>query len=442
MVDEDLTDEGVERLARAAAATFLREDIREVVVGRDVRLSSGRFFNSLTAGLRSSGVSVVDIGIVPTPVFYFAARRWNIMGGMMITASHNPSEFNGFKILRGEGTIYGDDIKELHRISLKGDFAEGSGAMVERDAKSEYIEYITENIDIARPVNFAVDGGNGTAGIVAHQIFSKLGCQPVELFLEPDGTFPNHHPDPTVEENLQELRKAVKGNNLELGIGFDGDSDRIGVIDEKGNILWGDALLALYSREVLEKNPGATVIFEVKCSRALEEEIKEHGGNPIMWKTGHSLLKKKMREEKALIAGEMSGHQFFADRYFGFDDAIYAACRLLEIVSRREAPLSDFYREFSRYKSTPEIRIPCSDEKKFEIVQEVSDYFKKTNRVIDVDGARVDFEQGWGLIRSSNTQPVLVFRFEAESDKALADIGREFEKVLEKYDLDTSALRQ
>lgn len=440
VVDEDLTDEGVLKLGKAAAVTFLRDGIKEAVVGRDVRTSSERFFNALSEGLRQSGISVIDIGVVPTPVFYFAAKRWNIGGGIMITASHNPSEFNGFKILRGEGTIYGDDIRELHRISVGGDFREGDGGMVERDAKREYIDYIVDNIEIAKKVTFAVDGGNGTAGIVAGELFSRLGCEPVELFMEPDGGFPNHHPDPTVEKNLLDLRKAVKADKLDLGIGFDGDSDRIGVIDEKGNILWGDALLSLYSMDVLRKNPGATVIFEVKCSRALEEDIIEYGGKPIMWKTGHSLLKKKMREESALIAGEMSGHQFFADRYFGFDDAIYAACRLLEIVSRREQPLSEFYERFSRYRSTPEIRIECPDERKFDIVDEVSAKFKKSNRVIDVDGARVDFPKGWGLIRASNTQPVLVFRFEAETEEALGEIRDSFSEALGKYGLDTSSL--
>ena len=360
----------------------------------------------------------------------------------MITASHNPAEYNGFKVLRGETTIYGDSIRELYQIAESGKFTASSkrGKLVDRDAKNEYIQYLIDNISLHRPVKFAVDGGNGTAGLVAPEIFSGLGCTPVELFMEPDGSFPNHHPDPTVSENLEWLKEAVASNNLELGIGFDGDSDRIGVVDERGNIIWGDALLALYSREVLRDDPGATVIFEVKCSRALEEEIIEYGGKPLMWKTGHSLLKNKMLEENSPIAGEMSGHQFFADRYFGFDDAIYAACRLLEIVSAREKPLSKFYQEFSRYKSTPEIRIECKEEKKFEIVNEVSEYFSRTNRGITVDGARVDFDQGWGLIRASNTQPVLVFRFEAETEKSLKGIQDSFAKAIEKYGLDTGKL--
>ena len=413
-----------------------------MVVGRDVRHSGERYFAALTEGLLESGIDVVNIGQVPTPTFYFASRVWDIPGGIMITASHNPSEYNGFKVLRGETTIYGENIRELYKIAESGKFADSSerGSITDRDAKSEYIRYLIDNISLDRPVKFAVDGGNGTAGLVASEIFSGLGCSPVELFMEPDGSFPNHHPDPTVSENLKWLQEAVAENDLELGIGFDGDSDRIGVVDESGNIIWGDALLALYAREVLRENPGSTVIFEVKCSRALEEDIIEHGGNPLMWKTGHSLLKNKMLEENSPVAGEMSGHQFFADRYFGFDDAIYAACRLLEIVSAREKPLSDFYGEFSRYKSTPEIRIECDEENKFDIVKEVSERFSRTNRVITVDGARVDFDQGWGLIRASNTQPVLVFRFEAETEKALTEIQDSFAEAIEKYGLDTGKL--
>ncbi|MBD3180310.1 MAG: phosphomannomutase [Candidatus Latescibacteria bacterium] len=442
IVDSELTDQGVRDLGRAAAVTFLREDMDTAVVGRDVRHSGERFFAALTEGLMESGIDVVDIGAVPTPVFYFASRVWDIPAGIMITASHNPSEYNGFKILRGEVTIYGDQIRELHEIARIGDFADSSekGSLSSRDASREYIEYLINNISLERPVKFAVDGGNGTAGLVAPEIFSGLGCQPDELFMEPDGSFPNHHPDPTVRKNLKWLVDSVRENKLELGIGFDGDSDRIGVVDEQGNIIWGDALLSLFSSEVLRENPGATVIFEVKCSRALEEDIINNGGKPLMWKTGHSLLKNKMLEEGSLIAGEMSGHQFFADRYFGFDDAIYAACRLLEIVSAREKPLSDFYHQFTRYRSTPEIRVECEEKEKFDIVREVSGYFSRTNRVTTVDGARVDFEKGWGLIRASNTQPVLVFRFEAETEEALKDIQDRFSEAIDKYDLDTTKL--
>ncbi len=399
-----------------------------------MRLSSERYFEALSEGLMGGGVDVVNIGVVPTPVLYFAAERWGIKSGVMITASHNPAEFNGFKILRGNGSIYGDDILELHTIMTAGDIiVDGNGTMTEKDALAEYVDYISSSIELERPVRFAVDGGNGTAGLAAPEIFRKLGCEPVELYMKPDGTFPNHHPDPTVEKNLSDMKRTVVENGLELGIGFDGDTDRLGVLDDKGSIIWGDSLLAIYSRDILRENPGSSIIFEVKCSQGLEEDILKHGGKPVMWKTGHSLIKKKMKEEGALLAGEMSGHQFFADRYFGFDDAIYAACRLLEIVSRSDIPLSDIYKSLPQYVNTPEIRVPCNDELKFDIVGKIRDHYKKTREVVDIDGARVRFENGWGLIRASNTQPVLVLRFEAVDAGSLADIRRDFVEVLGRY---------
>lgn len=436
---DDITEEAARLIGRAVAATLEREGIDRALVGADNRLSSGSFAEAVSAGLMAGGINVVDIGVVPTPVFYFASRSWDVKGGVMITASHNPPQFNGFKVLRGEGTIYGDDIHEIWKLT-KGSLPDRKGGILERsDAVSEYIDYISDNISLARPVRFAVDGGNGTSGIVASDIFDRLGCKPVELFMEPDGRYPNHHPDPTVPENLEDLRKSVERNGLELGIGFDGDSDRIGVIDDHGSILWGDRLLALFARDVLKSNPGATVIYEVKCSQGLEEDILRNGGRPIMWKTGHSLIKKKMREEKALLAGEMSGHIFFADRYFGFDDAVYSACRLLEIVARSDRPLSMLLSDMPHYESTPEIRIDCEDERKVDVVREIRDHFSKTNEVVDVDGARVKFEDGWGLIRPSNTQPVLVLRFEARTRESLSEIKGRFAELLAEY-VDTSAL--
>jgi phosphomannomutase/phosphoglucomutase len=438
-VDEDLTPDGVEGLGLAIASTFAREGISKAVVGRDVRLSGQLYFDALTKGLTAGGIDVVDIGVVPTPIFYFAARKWGMQGGVMITASHNPAEYNGFKILRGEGTIYGEDITELHGLQGAGPDTDRKGSITAKDATSEYIDYLAENIKLERPVRFAADGGNATAGLAAPELFKKLGCDPVLLYMEPDGNFPNHHPDPTVAKNLVDLRKAVLDNGLEIGIGFDGDSDRIGVVDEKGDIIWGDTLLALYARDVLAENPGAAVIFEVKCSRALPEEIEKRGGRPIMWRTGHSLIKKKMRDENAPLAGEMSGHQFFADRYFGFDDAIYAACRILEIVSKSDKSLSEMLADYPKYESTPEIRVDCPDEKKFDVVRKVADRFRKTNKVNDVDGARVDFEKGWGLLRASNTQPVLVLRFEADDRESLEEIRKAFADALAD-DIDVSGL--
>ena len=435
----DLTTEGVRSLGLAIASTFVCDGITRAVVGRDVRLSSDSYFAALTDGILAGGIDIVDVGVVPTPVFYFAAKKWDIKGGVMITASHNPAEFNGFKVLRGEGTIYGAEIMELHGLQGSVSPSSGRGTMTARAATTEYIDYITGNIHLERPVRFAADGGNATAGLAAPELFRKLGCDPVLLYMEPDGNFPNHHPDPTVAKNLVDLRKAVLDGGLELGIGFDGDSDRLGVIDEKGEIIWGDTLLALYARDVLSDNPGAAVIFEVKCSKALPEEIRKHGGRPIMWKTGHSLIKKKMRDENAPLAGEMSGHQFFADRYFGFDDAIYAACRILEIVSKSDLSLSEMLADYPKYENTPEIRVECADEKKFDVVSKVAEHFKRTNEVNDVDGARVDFEKGWGLIRASNTQPVLVLRFEADDKDSLEEIRRAFADALADH-IDISGL--
>jgi phosphomannomutase/phosphoglucomutase len=384
-------------------------------------------------------VSVIDIGVVPTPVFYFAAKKWGVRGGVMITASHNPSEFNGFKVLRGEGTIYGSDILAIRDIALGSLPEPGGGRVSRREAVAEYVAHVAGGISLARPVSFAVDGGNGTAGLVAPELFAKLGVKPLELFMEPDGTFPNHHPDPTVPKNLAALTAAVLANKLALGVAFDGDSDRIGVIDDRGEILWGDRLLALFARGVLREHPGATVIFEVKCSESLIEDIARHGGKPLMWKAGHSLIKQKMRETNALLAGEMSGHIFFADRYYGYDDALYAACRLLEIVSAAREPLSGLLSDLARYETTPEIRVACEDERKFDVVRSVRDHFKKTHEVIDVDGARVKFDGGWGLVRASNTQPVLVLRFEASTKERLEAIKREVALELGRY-VDVSTL--
>ncbi len=437
---EDLTPENVTRLGLAIASVLSRDKIETVVVGRDNRFSSDGFFDALAEGLTTGGLDVVDIGMVPTPVFYFAARKWDIPGGVMITASHNPSEFNGFKVLKGKGTIYGEDIMELHDIANKITGGPGGGRLISREARQEYVQHLVENIDLERKVEFAVDGGNGTSGIVSGELFSGLGLDPVELYIQPDGNYPNHHPDPTVEENLVDLREAVVDNGLELGIGFDGDSDRIGVIDDRGEIIWGDRLLALFARDVIEGNPGAAVIFDVKCSQSLEEDILKNGGKPIMWKTGHSLIKQKMRQEEALLAGEMSGHIFFADRYFGYDDALYAACRLIEIISRGERKLSELLSDLPLYQSTPEIRVECEDDRKFDVVDKVCNHFKETNRVIDVDGARVEFEGGWGLVRASNTQPALVLRFEAKDRDSLQAIKNKFADTLDEY-IDTSGLR-
>ena len=441
LVGTDLTAETMERLGLAAAATFVREDIREAVVGRDNRATSDMYAEAVARGLTAGGVSVIDVGVVPTPVFYFAEKAWGKSAGLMITASHNPPQYNGLKVYRGEGTIYGEEILELRDLAAGKLPTPGGGGVTRRDVKREYVEYVAGNVKLSRPVAFAADGGNGTAGIVAGDLFAALGAKPIELFMDPDPNYPNHHPDPTVPKNLAALKREVLGRGLELGVAFDGDADRLGVIDDRGEILWGDRLLALFARDVLRENPGAAVIFEVKCSQSLPEDIISHGGRPIMWKTGHSLIKKKMRDEGALLAGEMSGHLFFADRYYGFDDAIYAACRLIEIVSRDRRPLGELLADLPRYESTPEIRIECDDDRKFDVVREARDHFKRRYEVIDIDGARVQFDGGWGLVRASNTQPVLVLRFEATTKERLREIKREFAGVLSRY-IDTAALTE
>jgi len=330
---------------------------------------------------------------------------------------------------------------ELREIAAGELRTPGGGRITRRDAKREYVEYVGGNVKLARPVSFAADAGNGTGGIVAPDLFARLGTRPVELYMEPDPTYPNHHPDPTVPKNLAALRAVVLDRKLELGVAFDGDADRLGVVDDRGEILWGDRLLALFARDVLAAHPGAAVIFEVKCSQSLPEDILRHGGRPIMWRTGHSLIKQKMREEGALLAGEMSGHLFFADRYYGFDDAIYAACRLLEIVSGAEKPLSELLADLPRYESTPEIRLECADDRKFDVVREVRDHFKRDHDVIDIDGARIQFDGGWGLVRASNTQPMLVLRFEAKTKERLEAIKREVAEVLSRH-IDAAALME
>jgi len=416
-----------------AYGTYLQEHRgRRAVIGRDCRLSSPSIRDALVEGLLKSGIHVVDAGICPTPVLYFAIRHLNTDGGLMITASHNPPEYNGLKVCLGNDTIYGQEIQEFRKLVEKGDFKEGKGTLETYDIISPYADFLVNNISLARPVRLAADAGNGTAGVAAGPILERLGCKPVKLFFEMDGNFPNHQPDPTVLKNMSALIEKVREEGLELGIGFDGDGDRIGVVDEKGQIIWGDMLMVIFAREILKDNPGATIIGEVKCSLNMYNDIEAHSGKPIMWKTGHSLIKKKLREEKALLAGEMSGHLFFADRYFGYDDAIYAACRLLEIVSRRSEPLSTYLEDLPKTVSTPEIRIDCPEDKKFKLVEMVKEELRRDHEIVDVDGVRVIFPDGWGLLRASNTGPILVLRFEAKDEAHLQEIRSLVEGTLEK----------
>jgi phosphomannomutase/phosphoglucomutase len=348
----------------------------------------------------------------------------------MITGSHNPPEFNGFKVCVGPDTIYGNEIQELRKIMESGAYRSGAGNVRSQNISKPYEDYLFNNVEIKKGLNIVVDAGNGVGGLFALPLLKRFGCNVTDIYCEPDGRFPNHFPDPTIPKNLRELIALVKEKKAAVGIGYDGDADRLGVITDKGDILWGDELLLLFSRFVLQKLPGATIIGEVKCSQKLYDDIEKHGGRPIMWKAGHSLIKSKMKEEKAPLAGEMSGHLFFADRYFGFDDAIYSTIRLLEIISSSDKPISEILSDVPQTFTTPEIRVDCPDNIKFQVVEEVKSYFRKNYKIIDVDGVRIPFGDGWGLVRSSNTQPVLVLRFEALTEERMRVIRETIENVL------------
>jgi phosphomannomutase/phosphoglucomutase len=420
---KDLTEESVYDLARAFGTFFVGNGVMAVSLGRDGRESSPRFGRLMAQGLNECGCDVIDVGMVPTPVVYYTLFQCGVGGGVMITGSHNPADNNGFKICLGKSTIFGGQISAIKELAFARKFATGTGTLKQMEIVPAYSQHIAENVKLGpRRLKVIVDGGNGMGGWVGAPLYRTLGCDVVELFCEPDSRFPNHHPDPTVVENVQSAIDAVAAHRADLAIAFDGDGDRIGVIDELGRIIWGDQLMVLFSRSILKEEPGATFIAEVKCSQTLFDDIRRHGGNPIMWKVGHSLIKAKMKESGAVLAGEMSGHMFFADRYFGYDDAIYAGARLLEILSHFDGPLSALLADLPPTVYTPEIRVECPDERKFQVVEAVKSHFQKIAEVVDVDGARVLFQHGWGLVRASNTQPILVLRFEADSTANLNQI--------------------
>lgn len=432
MVGKDLSAETVVSIGRGFGTYAARKGVGSLMLGRDCRLSSPSLRDAMAEGLLSTGVNVVDVGICPTPLLYFSIVRFGGEGGVMVTGSHNPPEFNGFKMCVGAATLYGEQIQEIRRIIEKGDFASGKGKETRREVVPDYREYVKSNISIPRRLKVVVDAGNGTAGPVAPPLFRDLGMEVVELFCEMDGSFPNHFPDPTIPENLRFLIRAVREERADVGIAYDGDADRIGAVNEKGEVLYGDYLLILFAREILGRKPGATVISEVKASQNLYDDIARHGGRPVMWKAGHSLIKKKMREESAEVAGEMSGHIFFADRYLGFDDAIYASARLFEILAHSDRPLSEMLSDLPPVVATPEIRVTCSDEDKFLVVEKVAAIVRpQAKEVIDVDGVRALFDGGWGLVRASNTQPVLVLRFEGKDRKTVERIRAVMESAVE-----------
>ncbi|HEX9879654.1 MAG TPA: phosphomannomutase/phosphoglucomutase [Candidatus Binatia bacterium] len=435
LAEEDF-DEGFARLLGCVHGTEIaRRGGRRVAVGRDARLTSDRYAEAVIEGFVSSGLHVYDLGICPTPLLYFSLFHLDIDGGIQVTASHNPSEYNGFKVCLGKETLYGAQIQELKTRMGRADLSKRAGGVREsRPMDRPYQNFLLSDVPaLARSLRVVMDGGNGVAGPLAPAIARQLGCKVWEIACEPDGTFPLHHPDPTVPGNLRHLIRQVREVKADLGIAYDGDGDRIGVVDEQGNILWGDELLILFSRDVLASHPGAVILSEVKCSQRLFDDIEHRGGFPIMWKAGHSLIKAKMKETGALLAGEMSGHMFFADRYFGYDDAVYATVRLLEILARQQGPLSSLLADLPKPPSTPEIRMDCPEEKKFVIAERAKEYFSRHYEIIDVDGVRVRFPSGWGLIRASNTQPALVLRFEAESEEKLEEYRKVVEDKLKEF---------
>ena len=428
---KDMNEADVHLIGKGVGTYLRTNGARQINVGRDCRLSSDAYSQQLIAGLQSTGCDVTDIGVCPTPILYYSIQSMAAEGGVMVTASHNPPEYNGFKLCLGLDSIHGEQIQEILGIVNKGTFTEGRGQLKHASVIDEYIDYVLDNIRLPTPLRVGVDGGNGTAGPVAVPIMRRLGCEIHDIYCDMDGTFPNHEADPTVLKNMQDLIALVRDKRLDLGIGFDGDGDRIGVVDESGNIIFGDKLMIIYSREILSRKPGSTFISEVKCSQTMYDDIGKNGGRAIMWKTGHSLIKKKMKEENAELAGEMSGHMFFKDRYFGFDDATYAACRLLEILSNSGKRLSQLLADVPVTHTTPEIRVECPDSIKFDLVKQITDHFRQQYQVIDIDGVRVLFEDGWGLVRASNTQPALVLRFEALSESRLQEIRDMVESTLE-----------
>ena len=431
IVGTELTEDTSERLGRAYATYVAGRNIKTVSLGRDGRLSSPALHRALLNGLLAGGLNVMDIGICPSPLLYFSLFTLPVGGGIMITGSHNAAEYNGFKICIGNTAIHGEDIQQLRRVMEARTFVSGAGRVTEHSIIPDYLAYLKNSFAHvnAQRLHVVIDCGNGAASLVAKQALELLGCKVIGLYCDLDGRFPNHHPDPTVLDNLADLVQAVREHKADVGIGYDGDADRIGVVNEQGEVLWGDRLLVLYARDLLVQHPGSTIISEVKASQGLYDDIAARGGRPIMWKTGHSLIKAKMKEESALLAGEMSGHMFFADRYFGYDDAVYASCRLVEILSKKTATLSELVEDLPKTVVTPEIRVDLPDAVKFDVMRSIQAKFAKYLKagqklgptqltlrdVITIDGVRAVFDEGWGLIRASNTQPAVVLRFEAAS---------------------------
>jgi len=431
---EDLNQEVIRGLGLALGSIILKSGGEDFIVGRDGRNSSPDMHKWLTNGIRCSGCNVIDIGIVPSPVLYYATHTLSCSNGVIITGSHNPSEYNGFKIIIDGKSLLSHEIQDIKTVIKNEEFLAGSGSIKELDILEEYQQSIVDSISLQRPLKIGIDCGNGAGSVHAESTFKKLGCEVSSLYCELDGNFPNHHPDPSRPENLEDLINIVVKNKLDVGLAFDGDADRIGVISPSGEIIYPDMQMIIFAEHILKSNPNAKIVFDVKCSKLLSESISKNNGIPIMCKTGHTFIKETLRNELAILGGEMSGHIFFNDRWPGFDDGIYAAARLLEIISENPSSL-DIFENLPSLISTPEINLTSTDDDKFKIVESFKEIydFPEAN-LIDIDGVRLEFQDGWGLLRASNTSPVLVLRFEASSAEVLEDIKNKFKLVLNKID--------
>ncbi len=435
IVDEELNAQSYFLIGKGFGSYLRKKGLSSIVIGGDARHSTRGFMDAFIQGARETGCDVTDIGIVATPILYFAIWKLKSDGGAMITASHNPSQYNGCKLNLGLGSVYAEELQKLLQMIQNEDFIAGQGDLIQNDTiEDEYMDYISQNIVIERPVKVIVDGGNGMGGPYLPEILRRKGCEVIEMYCDPDGDFPNHHPDPTVEKNMADLSRAVVDAEYELGIGLDGDADRIGVVDENGKMLFGDQILNILARDYLKINPGKSIIADVKCSKNLYDDIVAHGGKAIMYKTGHANIKMRMKEIGVDFAGEMSGHVFLGDRYLGFDDAIYVSCRFVEIVAKTAMPVSQYLADQPHMYNTPELHTKCKDARKFDVVAKVCDEFKAEGYdVNDIDGARITFPDGWGLIRASNTTPVLVTRYEATTEARMNEIRALIEGKINKY---------
>lgn len=431
VVENALTPDAVQQIGQAFATEALSQGQKTVVIGRDGRLSSPELAQRLSQGLRAGGCDVIDIGMVPTPVLYYATHKLKTGTGIMVTGSHNPPQYNGLKMLIDGNTLYGDSIKALYQMIVEGRVNSGEGTHTEQDVVPDYLDTIVNDINLKKPLNIAVDCGNGVAGVLATELFTRLGCNVTELFCDVDGNFPNHHPDPSKPENLIDMQNVMKENALDIGLAFDGDGDRVGILDDKQNILWADRQMMLYAADVLKRKPGALIIYDIKSTSNLESVIKNLGGEPLMWKTGHSFIKAKMKETGAELAGEMSGHIFFKERWFGFDDGLYSAARMLEIVSQHDETSSTIFNALPDSFNTPELQIDFAEGEHYKFMENFIEQasFENANTVT-IDGIRVNFANGWGLVRPSNTTPCLVLRFEANDEKTLRDIQNIFRQQL------------